>query len=68
MTNVRLLTIGKNRTITLRLSINYILFFLYIVNTIFVPYDNFSLKKLSFALLIILNLNKIDLHMGKKKI
>ena len=49
-----------------RMSVNRVLEIVYLLNTIFIPYDNFSLKKLSFVLLIILNIDKLFYFLKKE--
>ena len=44
------------KTNAIKKLLNEVLLWIYTFNTIFVPYDNFMLKKLSFVMLIMLNI------------
>lgn len=53
-----------------RVFMNEILLWIYLFNAIFIPYDNFGLKKISFFLLVILNIDVIfyGIKNGKESI
>ena len=49
-----------------RSLINKILIYVYLFNTIFIPYDNFGFKKLSFILLVVLNIDVVIKELSQK--